>query len=178
VFGLHVGHVLLAVKSPVARLWHWGTISVLQLVLGLILHFAANLPMNTDLYSLAYLLVSGGAAGLMVCIFYSVVDIHRMWLWLWNPFMYMGMNAISMYLFAEGDVISWAVGNFYLGDEDRSLANILWPTGVYWGDSSDNSDLPLEPSHNIAILMWTLGYIALTALIAWYMYKRKCFIVI
>ena len=58
--------------------------------------------MNTDLYSFPYVLVSGGAAGLTLSGCYWLVDIRKIGAPVWKPFMYFGMNAIAMYLLAEG----------------------------------------------------------------------------
>jgi hypothetical protein len=41
-------------------------------------------------------LVSGGAAGLALTLRYWLVDLQRVGSSLWTPFMWMGMNAITM----------------------------------------------------------------------------------
>lgn len=62
------------------------------------------------------------------------MDVRKSGAILWRPFMFFGMNAITMYLFAEGDILDTAMQCFYIGNPDNSLNNILWPTGVFWGD--------------------------------------------
>ena len=157
------------------RFIHWLSFSSLLLVAGIVLHFS-GVPLNTNIYSISYTCLSAGAGGYLLSMFYYIVDVQRSGQLLWMPFMFMGMNAISMYIFAEGDIVDWFLGCFYVGsDPDKNLSNILWPTGVYWGDSSDR---PTAPSHNIAMFFWTLGYIAVTAVLAWYMYKNKIFVTI
>lgn len=71
----------------------------------------------------------------------------------WKGFMYLGMNAITMYLCAEGGIIEWFLSCFYLGDPDKNLQNILYPTGVYWGDDDRVRD---HPSYNYQVrqMLW------------------------
>ena len=98
-----------------------------------------------------------------------------------------------MYLLAEGDILDWSVhpictfrlftlsvhavclcsplrrflGCFYWGDPDKSLANVLWPTGVYWGEDDDKGWSRERPPHDVGVLLWTLGYIGAMVLFAW-----------
>ncbi len=80
------------------------------------------------------------------------------------------MNAIAIYVLAEGDVIDTALGQFYWVNPDQSLANVLWPTGVYWGDSDQ---LPTSPPYSVPVLIWTIGYIVIWMLVAGYMHKKR-----
>ena len=203
VIGIHYGHVLRRVKQPQLRMWHWGSFGLVQIVLGLVLHYS-GVVMNTgeagvgkgrrvgssvavsvarstthpsnpcshpfplpsypqplsfspnphprptsDLYSISYTLVSGGAAGLLLTFCFYLVDIKRRGALLWRGFMYLGMNAITMYLCAEGGIIEWTLSRFWLGDKDKNLMNILYPTGVYWGDDDDK--VRDAPSHNYQV---------------------------
>jgi predicted acyltransferase len=43
-----------------------------------------------------YVLVSGGAAGLALSLCFAVVDVRQIGKRVWQPFMYTGMNAITM----------------------------------------------------------------------------------
>lgn len=43
--------------------WQWAVFGGVQLVVGVVLHFTI-IPMNTDLYSISYTLVTGAAASL------------------------------------------------------------------------------------------------------------------
>ncbi len=153
----------------------WVPPSFAIFIIGLILHFTA-IPMNPDLYSLSFLLLTGGICGIMAAGFYAWVDISGSASFLWTPFMHVGMNAITMYLLAEGGIVTWVLSWFYWGDSERSLVNLFWPTGVYWGDSND--DQPPAPREDVPTLLWTLGYIALWMVVARIMFNRKIFIVI
>ena len=148
---------------------------IFQLVAGVALHFA-GVTLNTDLYSLSFLFLTGGSCYVVACICFYVVDCKDLFKRIWSPFMYLGMNAISMYLLAEGGILQWIASWFYWDDVERSLVNIFWPTGVYWGDAND--DNITEPRHDYATLGWTLGYIGLWMLVAAIMYHKNIFIVI
>ena len=58
VIGCHFGHVLVLLTGHSERLYHMVMISMLQLVLGLSLHFTDWVPMNTDLYSISCVIAS------------------------------------------------------------------------------------------------------------------------
>jgi len=88
--------------------------------------------------------------------------------------MYCGMNAITMYLLMEGDIIDCPLSFLYLKDPDNSLQNILWPTGVFWGDSA--TELPIEPSRNPYVFVWCIVYIWFWMVVAWGMFVQKIFI--
>ena len=81
-----------------------------------------------------------------------------------------------MYLLAEGDILDWFLGCFYWGDPDKSLANVLWPTGVYWGEADDKAWSRASPPHDVGVLLWTLGYIGLMVLFAWELQRRRIFL--
>eukprot|EP00041_Stephanoeca_diplocostata_P032317 m.1032949 g.1032949 ORF g.1032949 m.1032949 type:complete len:1186 (+) comp24129_c0_seq8:123-3680(+) len=173
VIGVHCGHVIVLLQSASARLHQWTIFGALQLLVGMVLHFTV-IPMNTDLYSISYTLVTGAAASLALAGLYWLVDVHKRGVRVWRPFMYFGMNAITMYLFAEGDIVDTFLQFFYVGNPDNSLNNILWPTGVFWGD--DDSVLPARPTHNVYVLVWTLVYIAFWMVLAWYMHVRAIYV--
>ena len=53
------------------------------------------------------------------------------------------------YVCAEGDIFDTPLGQIYLTstnnteppyDTDNNLQNVLWPTGVFWGDSAPTED--------------------------------------
>jgi hexosaminidase len=166
---------VLHIQSAMIRLRQWLAFSLCLLVAGLVFHFA-GMPMNTDLYTIAFTLVTGGAAGFTLCFFYWLVDVRKQLQRLWLPFLYMGMNAIVLYILAEGGVVEWFLSCFYIdGDPQKNLSNILFPDGVYWGDPDD---LPTAPRRDVGVLMWTLGLIAVTALLAWVMFRNKYFVTI
>lgn len=97
--GLYFGYFIPLYKANHrARLLHWGATSVILLALGLGLGLTKVIPLNKNLYSLSYILVTGGAAGICLMLFYVVQDmlmIRKPLL----PLTWLGMNSI-MYVSA------------------------------------------------------------------------------
>lgn len=157
------------------RLWQWAILGFVWMIVGIILHFTA-IPLNTDLYSLSFLLLTGGVCGLVTSLCYAIVDVSKRGKFLWTPFMHVGMNAISIYVLAESDFVKWFLGWFYWEEPKQSLENIFFPTGVYWGDGDD--DVPTRPHENVSVLLWTLATIAIWMIVARIMFNYGLFIVI
>ncbi len=87
------------------------------------------------------------------------------------------MNAIAMYVLAEAGPVQWLFSCFFIqGDPDRSLANILWPTGVFWGGLADAQQD--QPSHSVAVLIWTLAYTVFWMVVSYAMWRRRYFVTI
>lgn len=72
-FGAHCGAVTVLMSGHWDRLRHWFGFGWGIVVFGVVLHFA-GIPLNTDLYSLSYLLLSTGVAMLALCVCYYLVD--------------------------------------------------------------------------------------------------------
>jgi hexosaminidase len=77
------------------------------------------------------------------------------------------------YLFAEGGITQWALAAFYWADPEKNLANLIWPSGVYWGFPATP---PSAPTYDPSVMVWTLAYIGVTALLARWMYQRRIFV--
>lgn len=153
-------------------MFQWTLLGVVQLTAGLAMHFG-GVKMNTNLYSLPFVLVTGGTAGLLMAGLYGLVDRAKALQFLWRPFMFMGMNAITMYILAEGGIVQWVLQGFYWEDPEKNLSNILWPTGVYWGQDDNMRPSAAEgPTYNYQIMLWCLAYIGFWMFIAWLMYRR------
>ena len=79
--------------------------------------------------------------------------------WWSKPFVWMGKNAIIMYILAESGITQWFIGAFYIdGKPGNNLVEVLWPSESIWGlhdEFSDNSEHVRQ-----AVLAWTFGYIA------------------
>jgi predicted acyltransferase len=73
IFGAHCGAASVLITDHRERLKHWGVLGLGISVLGLVIH-AVGLPLNTDLYSLSYLLLSTGVAVMVLCLCYYLVD--------------------------------------------------------------------------------------------------------
>ncbi|KAG0570609.1 hypothetical protein KC19_6G174900 [Ceratodon purpureus] len=120
--GLHFGHVLNHRKEHCARLYDWSVMSLALLTTGMFLHLL-GMPFNKPLYSVSYMLFTGGAAGIVLAGFYFLVDVRG---WRSSTFVleWMGQNAMLMYVFvAEGVLIALLKG-IYIGSPDNNL--ISW----------------------------------------------------
>ena len=73
IFGAHCGAATLVISDHWERMRHWGIFGFVISVIGVIIHFA-GLPLNTDLYSFSYLLLSTGVCMIILCVSYFVVD--------------------------------------------------------------------------------------------------------
>ena len=90
--------------SAYGRFLHWVPLGLVQLLLGLLLHFM-GLPLNPNLYSLSFLFLSGGTCFLVLAVLYWLVDFRKSLRRVWQPFMYLGMNAIAIYVLVESGPI-------------------------------------------------------------------------
>ena len=75
IFGLHCGHLLQLYKEDKIRMSHFGIIGIVEIIIGLILHFTKVSVLNTDLYSPSFLILTAGSATLTLMILYYIMDI-------------------------------------------------------------------------------------------------------
>lgn len=102
-FGVQCGNTLLIFFRPLdrlKRLLSWGIATIL---LGCCLcQFSINdgfIPINKNMWSLSYVLVTTGFAFLLFTFLYVIIDIKKYWSG--KPLTYAGMNAILMYVGSE-----------------------------------------------------------------------------
>lgn len=97
--GLMAGRVLLHFKEHKERLFYWYSASfVLMLLAGILCGFSRDgglMPVNKNLWSTSFVLLTAGLGlvGLAFC--YILVDVYKVWSG--APFLYMGMNSILIY---------------------------------------------------------------------------------
>ena len=174
--GVHVGKVLTEFRNEQhrQRITHWLCLSIPFLLLGLLIQGVGIMPLNTDLFTLPFLLLTSGMGGLLVTFWYAVTDVMQ-YKRLSAPFIWVGKNALAIYIGAESGIIQWFLGIFYWGDEKNSLANLLWP-GVFWGVQSSDLNRLTKNTYDISVLLWTLGYVFLWVLVARWLHLRKIYI--
>lgn len=102
-FGVQCGSTLLLFARPldrVKRMLGWGFATIL---FGCILcKFSINdgpIPINKQMWSLSYVLVTTGFAFLLFTMFYVIIDVKRFWSG--KPLTYAGLNAILIYVGSE-----------------------------------------------------------------------------
>ncbi|KAI4374356.1 hypothetical protein MLD38_012362 [Melastoma candidum] len=120
--GLQFGHVILHNQSHVQMLIIWCMLSLPLLILGHALDIV-GIPLCKPLYTLSYVFVTAGAAGLVLTLIYYTVDIKQ-WrkplVWL----QWMGMNALIVYGLAACDLFPEALQGFYWRSPENNLVDV------------------------------------------------------
>ncbi|KAF2074610.1 hypothetical protein CYY_004080 [Polysphondylium violaceum] len=146
--GVQAGRTILTYKSNRSRLIRWLLWSTLLcgIAAGLC-QVSQNdgwIPINKNLWSPSFILLMAGFGYLVLFIMYIIVDIKK--LWNGSPFIYVGMNPISIYM-----------GHEILGG--------YFPFSFYMS----------QPTHTLYLLSNCIG-VACWLLIAYQMYRNKLFI--
>lgn len=133
--GLQCGVLILThteVMARIRRMAAWGT--VLGLLGGILCGFSKNdgwIPVNKNLWSLSYVLVTASLAFVLLLICFVLIDVKR--LWTGNPFLYAGMNAIILYvghtIFHKMLPWHWRIG--LMNTHFMLMCEALWNT-VLW----------------------------------------------
>lgn len=112
--GIHYGHVLIHFKGHSERLKQWVSLAIGFTVLAFILHFSGAIPINKQLYSISYVCLTAGAAGIVFSVFYLLIDVWGIRL----PFLFLewiGMNAMLVFVLgAQGILEGFINGWFYI----------------------------------------------------------------
>ncbi|XP_077293815.1 heparan-alpha-glucosaminide N-acetyltransferase [Arctopsyche grandis] len=142
VFGciLSVVHVFFGVQAGTTLLYHhewkklitrwlcWGVVT--GVVGGALCNFSQEggvIPVNKNMWSLSYLLVTSSFAFILLSICYILIDVAK--IWNGSPFIQPGMNAIIMYI---GHSICWSIFPFHwsIPDMETHFINLIEST---WG---------------------------------------------
>ena len=134
-FGVAAGRVLVRYdghKQRIVRFLFWATTS--GIMGGVLCEFQKEggvVPVNKNLWSLSYVLVTASFAFILFLFFYCVVD----WASAWNgnPFRYAGLNSILLYVGHELTNGVFPFGWHPVGvDHGSHLLMNLWATSL-WG---------------------------------------------
>ncbi|XP_044482309.1 heparan-alpha-glucosaminide N-acetyltransferase isoform X2 [Mangifera indica] len=123
IIGVHFGHVLIHLKSHLARLKHWVSMGLGLLILGLTLHFTHAIPLNKQLFTFSYVCVTAGSAALVFSAIYALVDIWE-FKFIFLPFEWIGMNAMLVYVMAAEGIFAGFINGWYYEDPHNTL--------IYW----------------------------------------------
>uniref|UniRef100_A0A7S3GFP6 DUF5009 domain-containing protein n=1 Tax=Palpitomonas bilix TaxID=652834 RepID=A0A7S3GFP6_9EUKA len=104
-FGLQAGRTLKAYTAHRSRLIRWAIWGVSLTLLGFGLSgFSLGsdgpIPINKHLWTLSFVMVTGGLAFLLLCVLYLLIDVWKVWED-GSPFVYVGMNSIVIYCGSE-----------------------------------------------------------------------------
>lgn len=134
-FGVQCGMILLVHtewKERIKRWTLWGGICILLgLFLGVVPDGDGIIPINKNMWSLSYVLLTVGVAYLLLTIFYYIIDVKSYWTGI--PLVYAGMNAIIMYIGSE--VLDkmypfyWHIGA--MNTHFAALLQNIWTTGMW-----------------------------------------------
>ena len=131
--GVQAGRAVLFYKSQTHHvvLWAmWGLLSLL-LYFGLTQFDMSNgwVPVNKNLWTFTYTLITASSSYLILIVFYFLIDIKGVWSG--NPFIYLGMNSIVIYtchsLFSTTLPCQWIVDNQHVSQ----LLMDLWGS-IFW----------------------------------------------
>jgi hypothetical protein len=185
VIGTHYGAVAVLIRDHQQRLMHWVALGVVLVLAGLCLDLS-GLRLNTDLYSFSFLLLSTGAAMLGHCVAYlfievlsarGAVKVPAPLL----PFHWLGMNSILIYLLSCTGITQSVLGLVYWGERDHNLAEVLYPTGKYWGPSYEGGYVPevteFGAHDSMVVMCWCLfAYIPVWMALAGYLHHIKWYL--
>ena len=114
-------------RTPGQKLTWLTATGALALATGWLWHL--QFPVVKDLWSSSFVLVAGGWSLWLLALFYYVVDV-RLWRGWCQPFVWIGLNPISLYL-ASSLVDFWGIARRLVGG---SVAAWLESLGSGWGD--------------------------------------------
>ncbi|KAE8742323.1 hypothetical protein FOCC_FOCC012123 [Frankliniella occidentalis] len=132
--GVHASRIMLCYdysKRRIARWLFWGVVAVMT---GLMLcgfsKETGHIPINKNLFSLSFVLVTGGSAYLVFAALYFLIDV-RNW-WSGAPFNYAGMNSIVLFVGHEitRNMFPWS-WKPYWGTHGEYLGMNLWGTTLW-----------------------------------------------
>jgi len=135
--GIQAGQILMIFSDPKSRLKRWLIWGVGTLVCGLALSsgilIGGPIPVNKNLWSLSFVLITSSSAFLLLAVCYFLVDYTRVWRGI--PFYQTGMNSIFL----------------YVGHE---VTYNIFPWRYKYG--SMNSHLALLTEDLIAVSLWVI----------------------
>ncbi|TKY64765.1 Heparan-alpha-glucosaminide N-acetyltransferase [Spatholobus suberectus] len=121
--GLHYGHIIVHFKDHRVRIIYWMIPTSCLVVFGLVLDLF-GMHINKVLYSLSYMCVTAGAAGILFVGIYLMVDVwgySRMT----TVMEWMGMHALMIYILAACNVFPIFLQGFYWGNPHNNIVTSL-----------------------------------------------------
>ena len=156
--GMLAGRLMLSDKPPAEKVNYLMTAGVFLAIAG---YFCGLVfPVNENLWTSSFVLVTSGFASLLFGAFYFLVDIKGK-TWGTRPGIIFGANAIAIYFLAD----VWAL-LFYEAKFGGSTLNEKFLTGLT-GAGADP---------RFASLLYALIFVAINYIPAWILYKKKIFI--
>ena len=151
-FGIFAGRLLKSGADPrrkVALLFAAGAAGI---VLGGL--WSLQFPLIKRIWSSSFVLVSGGYSAMMLGLFYYIVDVRKWSRWC-EPFVWIGMNPITLYLSTKFISYTRSAEMFVGGDVEAFL------------------DARVQGLGSLVIAVSGLG---LVFLLAWFLHRRRIFL--
>ncbi|KAA0037686.1 hypothetical protein IC582_008601 [Cucumis melo] len=121
--GLHYGHIIVHFKDHRDRMLHWIIPSSCLIVLAIGLDFL-GMHINKVLYTVSYMSVTAGAAGLLFTGIYLMVDVYS-WRRMNVVMEWMGKHALVIYVLAACNVLPVILQGFYLGQPQNNILRLI-----------------------------------------------------
>ncbi|XP_062180934.1 uncharacterized protein LOC133885262 isoform X2 [Phragmites australis] len=106
--GLHFGHVLIHCKIHSQRMLLWLLASMVLTVSGFLLQLL-GMPFSKPLYTVSYMLLTGGVSGFLLLMLYYI---------------WMGMNALIVYVLAACELFPTLIQGFYWRSPENNLVDM------------------------------------------------------
>lgn len=149
-FGVMSGHVIRSQKDEMLKFKIVLSSGFALLLLGWAWHFI--LPVNKNLWTSSFVLLTAGWSNILFAVFYFIIDIRQYRSWS-IPLQWIGVNSILIYMLASGNIIYFKGISeyFFLG-----FSNWLTP--------------------NYAIVIIATFTVVIELLLLRYLYKNKTFL--
>jgi len=171
--GLYYGYTIIHKKSHLKRIKHWLIPAVAFMAMGLTLHFTGAIPLNKNLYSLSYIFVTAGSAGILLSASYAVIDVLKwrviFWPWIWE-----GMNSII--LFVADELVTPILGGregdalIYWKEPETNLGTWIYKT-IFLAKATDDPQTHVVPN-----FFWGFTHACLFIIVAFILFKAKIFV--
>jgi predicted acyltransferase len=102
--GVMSGHLIRSKKDAMQKFKYLLGAGLILLALGWIWHLA--FPVNKNLWSSSFVLVTAGWSNILFATFYFIIDIRQYQKWD-SPFQWIGVNSILIYMLAGGHIVDF-----------------------------------------------------------------------
>ncbi|KAJ7979699.1 Heparan-alpha-glucosaminide N-acetyltransferase [Quillaja saponaria] len=121
--GLHYGHIIVHFKEHGVRIVHWMIITSCLMIMGLALDLF-GMHINKALYSLSYMCLTAGAAGILFTGIYLMVDVYGYR----RPTIvmeWMGKHALMIYILAACNIVPIILQGFYWRHPQNNILKLI-----------------------------------------------------
>jgi predicted acyltransferase len=156
--GMLAGHLLASKKTPTDKVIYLMIFGLISAAVGYV--WGLVFPVNENLWTSSFVLVTSGMASMILGATYYVVDIRGYAHWT-RPGIIFGANAIAVYVLA--DLLALIFYGFPFGDKTLNIQITDALTGA-----------GLSPK--ISSLLYALFFVAVNFIPAYFLFKKKIFI--